>query len=152
MQLRVSVESAGAEVLDSEVREIAVPDLTAPQITIGTPAVYRGRTVPEYQRLKTDAQAHADHGARVQSNRTRLHTCACVRAGNVSGDSHRQAVESHRAVDGRSDRLATPPGHPNSKDVELSLAAMPPGEYVVEITATGEGEPVKELVGFRLTS
>jgi len=43
-------------------------------------------------------------------------------------------------------------GRPDSKDIELSLAPMPPGEYVVEITATGEGEPVKELVGFRLTS
>jgi hypothetical protein len=43
-------------------------------------------------------------------------------------------------------------GRPDSKDVELSLASMPPGEYAVEITATGEGSPVKELVGFRVTS
>jgi len=32
------------------------------------------------------------------------------------------------------------------------LPGVPPGEYVVEITASGEGEPVKELVGFRVTS
>src|SRR5262245_20970282 len=57
MQLRVSVESAGADVLDSEVREIAVPDLTAPQVVMGTPIVYRSRTVPDYQRLKADPQA-----------------------------------------------------------------------------------------------
>jgi hypothetical protein len=48
--------------------------------------------------------------------------------------------------------VANSAGHPESKDVELALASMPPGEYVVEITATGQGEPVKELVGFRVTS
>ena len=48
--------------------------------------------------------------------------------------------------------VANSAGSANARDVELALTAMPPGEYVVEITATGEGEPVKELVGFRVTS
>jgi hypothetical protein len=48
--------------------------------------------------------------------------------------------------------VANPAGRADAKDVELTLASMPPGEYVVEITATGQGDAVKELVGFRLTS
>ena len=43
IQMRVSVEGTGSEVLDSETRELKVPDLTAPQ-AIGTPAVFRART------------------------------------------------------------------------------------------------------------
>src|SRR5437588_2454548 len=57
MQLRVSVEGTGAQVLDSEVREVAVPDLTAPQTSLGTPEVFRARTVREYQQMKADADA-----------------------------------------------------------------------------------------------
>src|SRR5947208_5689361 len=41
IQLRISVEGNGSEVLDSEVREITVPDLTAGQITLGTPQLFR---------------------------------------------------------------------------------------------------------------
>ena len=44
-QLRVSVEGTSAQVLDSETREISVPDLTSPQTALGTPEVFRARTV-----------------------------------------------------------------------------------------------------------
>ena len=36
-------------------------------------------------------------------------------------------------------------------DVDLSLASLAPGEYLVEFTVARAGEPVKELVGFRIT-
>ena len=38
------------------------------------------------------------------------------------------------------------------QQVELPLAALAPGEYVVEIKATGEGGEATEHVGFRVTS
>jgi hypothetical protein len=150
--LRVSVESAGAEVLDSEVREIAVPDLTAPQIAIGTPAVFRGRTVPEYQRLKTDPQAMPT-AAREFSRTERVFIRVPAYAPGTSAPTITAKLlnRAGQAMGGDL-TVANSAGHPESKDVELSLASMPPGEYVVEITATGQGEPVKELVGFRVTS
>jgi VWFA-related protein len=151
MQLRVSVESAGAEVLDSELREIAVPDLTAPQVAIGTPAVYRGRTVPEYQRLKTDAQAMPTT-AREFSRTERVFIRVPAYAPGTSAATV-TAKLLNRTGQSMGDLTVSPSaGRPESRDIELALAPMPPGEYVVEITATGEGEPVKELVGFRLTS
>ena len=151
MQLRVSVESAGADVLDSEVREIAVPDLTAPQIAIGTPAVYRGRTVPEYQRLKADGQAMPTT-AREFSRTERVFIRVPAYAPGTSVPTV-SAKLLNRTGQSMGDLTVSPSaGRPDSKDIELSLAPMPPGEYVVEITATGQGEPVKELVGFRLTS
>ena len=38
------------------------------------------------------------------------------------------------------------------QQVELPLAALAPGEYVVEIKATGEGGEATEHVGFRVSS
>src|SRR4029078_10120179 len=57
MQLRVSVEGASSQVLDTEVREITVPDLTGAQTLLGTPELFRARTVRELQQLKADANA-----------------------------------------------------------------------------------------------
>jgi hypothetical protein len=35
-------------------------------------------------------------------------------------------------------------------EIELSLAALAPADYVLEITATGDGGAAKELIGFRV--
>jgi hypothetical protein len=34
--------------------------------------------------------------------------------------------------------------------MEVPLASLPVGEYIVEITAAGEGGEVRELTGFRI--
>src|SRR4029453_9757384 len=57
VQLRVSVEGQSSQVLDTEMRELTVPDLTGPHGTLGTPAVFRARTLRDYNMLKTDAAA-----------------------------------------------------------------------------------------------
>src|SRR5205814_8932787 len=57
MQLRVSVEGGASQVLDSEIRDVTIPDLTSPEASLGTPAVFRARTAKEFQQLKVDPQA-----------------------------------------------------------------------------------------------
>jgi hypothetical protein len=151
MQLRVSVEGAGAEVLDSEIREIDVPDLTAPQVMLGTPALFRGRTVPEFQRLKADAQA-TPTATREFSRTERIFIRVAAYAPGTSAATV-TAKLLNRTGQSMSDLTVSPSaGRADARDIDLSLAPLPPGEYVVEITASGEGEPVKSLVGFRVTS
>jgi len=151
MQLRVSVESAGADVLDSEVREIAVPDLTAPQVVMGTPIVYRSRTVPDYQRLKADPQAMPTT-AREFSRTERVFIRVPAYAPGTAAPTLTAKLLNRSGQSMGDLTVASSAARPDCKDIELSLAPMPPGEYVVEITATGDGEPVKTLVGFRVTS
>ena len=59
IQLRISVEGAASQVLDSEMREITVPDLTSAQATLGTPSVLRARTAREFQQLKSRRRRRA---------------------------------------------------------------------------------------------
>ena len=42
VQLRLSVEGTASQVLDTEMREINVPDLTTPQTSLGTAELFRG--------------------------------------------------------------------------------------------------------------
>src|SRR5439155_233825 len=86
MQLRLSVEGAGAQVIDSEVREITVPDLTAPQATLGTPGLYRARTAREFLQLKTDADAVPDSPPKTH--------VTVVRVDVIASDARGRAVEN----------------------------------------------------------
>jgi hypothetical protein len=57
-----------------------------------------------------------------------------------------------RAGNAMSELAAAPAPTAGMQQVELPLAALAPGEYVVEIKATGEGGEATEHVGFRVTS
>jgi len=149
MQLRLSVEGAGAQVIDSEVREITVPDLTAPQATLGTPGLYRARTAREFQQLKADADA-VPVAVREFSRTDRL----IIRVPAYAPGDRPPALTArllNRAGQPMTDLPVAPLAASKSdQQIELPLAGLAPGEYIVEVKATGEGD-VKQLVGFRVT-
>ena len=47
--------------------------------------------------------------------------------------------------------VAPADGAPAATQIEMQLSSLAPGEYVIEISAEGEGGSAKELVGFRVT-
>ena len=152
VQLRVSVEGAGAEVLDTEMREITVPDLTSTDTRLGTPAIFRARTIPEYNRIKTDADA-VPVAAREFSRTDRL--LVRVPAYGPGGTTPGLSVHIlNRAGQAMNELTAAPSATSttgNQMQIEMPLANLPPGEYVLEIKTTGDGREAKELVGFRVT-
>ena len=151
VQLRLSVESADADVLDTETREIAVPDLTAPDATMATPGVFRARTVRELQQLKTDPKA-VPTATREFTRADRVF----VRV-TTYGTGAAATTVSARLLNRAGNSIADLPvtetaaGDGTARDVDLALATLAPGEYVVELTTAGSAEPRKELIGFRIT-
>jgi VWFA-related protein len=152
VQLRLAVESAGAEVLDSEVRELAVPDLTSADVAIATPELFRARTVREFQQLKADPQARPT-AAREFSRAERLFLRIFAYGSGASAPALTARL-LNRTGQSMVELPVTPAGNGDgaAHDIDLALSALPPGEYVVEVTAAGPAAPVKELVGFRITS
>jgi hypothetical protein len=150
VQIRMSVTGAASQVLDSETREITVPDLTSPQTTIGTPEVLRARTPREFQQLKADP-AGMPVAAREFSRTDRL--IVRVPAYGPGGTTPTLSVHLlNRAGSAMSELTASPAPMAGMQQVDLPLAALAPGEYVIEIKATGEGGEAKEHIGFRVTS
>ncbi len=149
MQLRVSVEGAGSQVLDTEVREISVPDLTSAQTTFGTPEVFRARTVRELSQLKVDGDSVPTPG-REFSRTDRL----LIRVPVYGPGGTTPALSVHllnRGGAAMNELPAAPSSKPDAQQIEVPLAGLAPGEYVLEITAGGEGGEAKELIGFRVT-
>ncbi len=149
MQLRLSVEGAGAGVLDSEVREIVIPDLTVTQTSLGTPSLFRARTPREIQQLKADAQAVPATTREFSRTDRVFMRVAAYGVGAPALSVHML----NRAGQVMSELPVTAPATPGAEAiVDVPLAGVAPGDYIVEVKATGEGGDAKELVGFRVTS
>jgi VWFA-related protein len=148
MQLRVSVEGNGSEVLDSEMREINVPDLTSAQTVFGTPQLFRARTVREYQQLKTDPDAVPVAGREfTRSDRLLIRVPAYGPAATAPTLS---VHILNRAGQPMTELTAAPAAQPAEQQIEVPVTALAPGEYIVEIKAGGESGEAKELLGFRI--
>ena len=148
IQLRISVEGSASQVLDSEVREVSVPDLTSAQATLGTPSVLRARNAREFQQLRADADAVPIAGR--EFNRIE-HLLVRVPTYGPGGTVPTLSVHLlNRAGATMNELKAEPSPRAGEQQIDLPLAALPPGEYVVEIKAGEQGDAT-ELVGFRVT-
>jgi VWFA-related protein len=147
MQLRVSVEGTTSQVLDTEIREITVPDLTGAEPLLGTPELFRARTARDLQQLKADVDA-VPLATREFSRTDRL----IIRVPVYGPGDTPPALSVHLLNRAGSPMQELPTGaspKPGEQQVELPLAGLAPGEYVLEIKAAGS--ETKELVGFRVT-
>jgi hypothetical protein len=148
MQLRLSVESSDAQVIDSEVREITVPDLTS-QTALGTPAVFRVRTARELQELKADAKA-VPTAAR-EFTRTERLLIRVSAYGPAATTPKLTARLLNRAGQPMTDLPVIAAASSDApSEIDVPLASLSAGEYLLEITAAGESA-AQELVGFRVT-
>jgi VWFA-related protein len=148
MQLRVSVEGRGSEVLDSETREIDVPDLNGLQTALATPRMFRARTPREVQQLKDDPAAVPAVG-REFSRADRL----LVKVGAYGPGPTPPALTA--MLLGRTGQtIATLPVTLAAGDglaqVDVPLASLAAGDYLIQIDATGAGGGAQQLVGFRV--
>jgi len=148
VELRITVEGSGGGTLDAEVRDITVPDFTAPQVGLSTPRVYRARTVPELRTISADVNAVPSVG-REYSRTERL----LIRFNVYGPGSERPeatAVLLNRGGQKMSDVPVTEASLGGTHEITLGLASIPAGEYLVEITAKGAGGEAKELVPIRV--
>ena len=150
IELRLSVEAATGGLLDNDIRRFTVPDLTAPQVSISTPRLFRARTV-------RDLQAVAQNGAAIPSTvrefsrteRVLIRFDAYAAGGEVPTVT---AVLLNRGGQKISDVAVAAATAAGTHQIDLGLNAVPPAEYVVEITVkSGSGE-TREYVPLRVVS
>ena len=149
LQLRVAVDGASGR-LDQETHALIVPDVTTMPLALGTARVYVARTARELQIIYSDAAATptASRDFR-RTDRVVIRTEAYAPRGVMT------AVSS-TLLNKQGERLAvlpvkmSPEGSARSL-IDVPLAALAPGEYLIQIVAEGEGcQPVSELVAVRV--
>jgi len=145
----MTVEAAGAGgTLDSEIKTIDVPDLTAPQAAMSTPRVFRARTARDLTAISADAAA-IPVATREFSRTERL----LIRFDTYGAGTDRPeatAILMNRAGQKMLDLPVTAAPTGGTHQMEVSLSSVPAGEYLVEIAVKGASGDAKELVPFRI--
>ena len=151
VELRITVEGASGGTLDQEIRDVEVPDFTTPQVSLGTPRLYRARTLPELRSITSDPNAVPAAGREfARTDRVLVRFSAYAPGTEMPGAT---AVLLNRAGAKMSDLPVTPSTIPGTThEITLGLSTVPAGEYLVEITAKSAAGETKALIPLRVTS
>lgn len=151
MQLRVTVENDTGGMLDSERREILVPDFTGADVVLSTPWLMRALTAREFQATRMDPEA-VPTAARDFSRRERL----LIRF-EIYGPGATLPGASARLLnrDGQPMMdlpLEPPAGETRYFQGDVPISSLAPGEYLIEIGGSGLGGATRQLVAIKITS
>jgi VWFA-related protein len=147
LDLDIGVENASADVLDRETRKLVVPSLGL-GLTLSTPQVFRARTQREWQTLAADAAAIP-----VPDREFRRTDHLLIRAAAQSpGGNPTLTARLLNRDGGEMVALATAPaGAAGLTNIDVPLANLSTGEFLIEINASDGGEKTSTLVAIRLT-
>ena len=151
LELRMTVEGAGGGVLDQEIRNITIPDLTAARPALSTPRVYAARTPREFQAIASNAAAVPP------ANREFSRTMRLLIRFDSYGPGNEVPTPTAALLNSNGQKFTDVPVTAatagGTHQIDMSLATIPAGEYVIEITTkSATGETARELVAFRVTS
>ena len=149
VRLQMSIEDSADQVIDSDVREISVRDLTGP-VALGTAEILRTRNAREFRAVDADPAA-APVAAREFSRTERL----IVRFPAYAPDGNpRVSVRLvNRVGQTLRDLPVTKTAGPDGRfQVDLALASLAPSEYFFELSAASAAGEAKDLIGFRVTN
>ncbi len=150
VQLRLSIQNGDAA-LDSDDREVVVPDLTGTDLSFGTPRILVARNALEFRALSKDLDAMPTADREFsRTDRLLIRTDAYA-----PGDA--LVTVTSKLLNKQGQSLADIPvsaaaaGQPFL--IDLPLASLAPGEYLLELTAATDGQaPATQLIPFRLRS
>lgn len=149
MRVKMTVENARGQRLDSEDISESVPDFTATGPTIAVPQIFRARTAFEVGTLRKSTTAIPI------VSRMFSRTETLFMRFEVYGPGAAPPVVSMRLLNQVGEPkapLKTPTSAgPNVYEADVSLASFPPGDYLLEIAASVGSEKTIRLIGIRVT-
>ena len=151
VKLRFSTENSGGQRIENEDASYEVPDFTGAHPLISTPILYRARTAREITVLRSSVENAPLPTVTRQFSRTErllVRFDAYGPAGTIPKVAVRLLNKMGETI------LLFPEPAPVSGstfDIDVSLGALPPSEYLIEISATSAGDTTKRLLGIKIT-
>ena len=150
MHMIIAVEGTTGGVLDREVTETTIVDFTGTDVAFSTPAIFRAGTELEMRRLVGDLEAVPTAGRTFRrTDRVWIRFEVYAPGSAVPTVSARLLNRSGSSM---LDIPVQPPAPGQPTQIDLPLARLAPGEYLVELSATAGDEDAKELIAFRVVS
>jgi VWFA-related protein len=149
IDIALTVEDGGAQVIDRDVRGLAVDDFSGAGVKLSTPEVFRSRTAREWQAISVDPEAVPEPG-RVFRRTERL----LIRVGAYGSGEAAPPITArllNRAGQPMLTLTVTPAGVPGRvQQIDLPLAGLAAGDYVIEIRAGDGSGGASELIPLRV--
>jgi VWFA-related protein len=149
LTLRLAINGSNGQ-LDSDDREVVVPDLTATDLAMATPRIFVARTARDFQAINrgenTSPTASRDFR---RTDRLVIRTDAYA-PGNaaVTMTSKLLNKQGQKMIDLQVTPAAADKG---GYIIDLPLASLAQGEYLLEVAAAAEGQQAAtELIAFRV--
>jgi VWFA-related protein len=150
LRLQMSIQDMSTQLLDSDVRDLVVPDFGKPPVAIGTPEILRARNARDFRRI--DAEAAVPVAAREFSRAERLLIRFPVYGPAEATPSLTAKLLNRMGQTMRELAIAPPSTPAGSNEIDLPLAGLANGEYLVELTVKSTAGEAKDRVNFRVTS
>ena len=152
LDVRLTIEGDGTGTLDTDDRTLDVPDLSAPDVTLSTPRVWAARNALEFKTITTGAPP-APTASREFRRTDRLLIRTDAYAPGTTPATVTAQLLNQQGTKMLDVTVAPPTETVASHAIDMPLANLAAGQYLLEITATSEGhKPVSELVAFRVGS
>jgi hypothetical protein len=141
------VENSRGQVMDSATRELTVPDFTKVEVSMSTPQVYRARTAREVQTIKSNpAAAPTVERSFSRTERMLVRVEAYAPGGSTPAITARLLNRTGSSMS----ELPIQTPSPGKGELELGLASLAAGDYLIELTAKTESGSARELIAFRV--
>ncbi len=130
LALRMSIEEAPDQILDTDDRTIDVPDFTEGPPRLATPRVYVARTPREFQTIRSDAAAVPTAAREFRRTERLFLRLAGVSPGTAASPFAYTARLLNRQGDSMVDLTVSPAA--DGATIDLPLASLPAGEFLIE--------------------
>ncbi|MDE3153470.1 MAG: VWA domain-containing protein, partial [Acidobacteriota bacterium] len=148
MDMRLTVQGSGGQVLDFNDLTVQVPDFTTPQVAISTPAVYRAASAYELNQLLRDPRAVPTASRRFSRSDQLLIRFEAYGPGGTAPSVTAALLNQAGAS---MTTLPVTAGAPADR-VTVPLSSLPSGAYLVQIKATSGDAHATQLVAFRVVN
>ena len=149
LDVRLTIEGDGTGTLDVEDRTVDVPDLSAPELSITTPKVWVSRSGRDLAAINSATPPNP------AISREFRRTERLVIRLNAQAPGASTPTVTAQLLNQQGTKMSEVPvtATAGAFTIDLPLANLAAGQYLLEITANAEGhKPVSELMAFRLGS
>jgi hypothetical protein len=148
LQLRMKIEDATRRQIDSEVRDLEVRDVRG-KVSIGTPEFLRARNALELRALHDNPEAVPVSSREFsRSERLLVRVPSYAPGGGQPSMTARLLNFAGQPMRTLDTRISAGGIH----EIEITLAGLASGEYLLELAAKSEAGQVTERVRFRVTT
>jgi VWFA-related protein len=148
LRLRMSIQDVTQQVLDRDVRDITLREPRG-AVGVGTPEVLRARNAREFRTLTTETAVPVASREFSRTERLLVRFHAYGPTGSEPQVSARLLTRMGQPM--RDLEVAVPAPPASEHAIDLPLASLATGEYIIEVEARGPAGDVKDRVGFRVT-